>query len=371
MRRAQWNQERLQTAFVLMCGLLVTFCLQIVKFDIFPQKYFYDASAVQTMIRQLPRFALGDSYGVAAWVFHILNQVLPMDSQVVGGLTIWMILVLPCGWLTARSMRAIWSDYILFALYCVLLPIFVWNTHKETLQFFFFFILAICIIKGNSHSHTIDVLTVSLLLLWGLLFRSYYLIIAVGTAALLLLYYFPWERTSRENRKTVLLLLLLGAIIILLAIKMFRPQLLVKVFESRTAVNQTRMGSSDANTILLDLFENEEGTIVLYLVNYGIAAVRMLFPFELIFKGAQYLPFIGLQLFWNALLLRRINRVVQYRKNGNECIAQVRLLAVLLSWYLVSFLFEPDFGSFVRHQVAVFPVAFPLYVDKMQESINT
>lgn len=363
MRGMQWNRERVQTAFVLLCGLLITFCLQIVKFQIFPQKYFYDAGAVQSMMQQSLAIEPGDSYGITAWVFQLLDRFLPMDSQLAGGLFVWLLAVFPCGWLAARYMRAVWCDYILFALYCVLLPIFVWNTQKEALQFFFFCIVAFCAIKGENCPRTEGVLII-LLLLWGLLFRTYYLITAAGTAALMMLYAFPWEKVGKRQIRILMLLLILGAAVLLIVIKELHPQLLSRLFGGRMAVNLARIGSSDANTILLDLFENKKGSIILYLVNYGIAAVRMLFPFELIFKGAQYLPFIVLQLFWDALLLRQIIEAVQCRKNGTKHSEQERLLSIMISWYLVSFLFEPDFGSFVRHQTAAFPVAFPLFTVK-------
>lgn len=361
--RTQWNRERVQTAFVLLCGLLITFCLQIVKFDIFPQKYFYDAGVVQTLMQQLPPIRLHDSYGVTAWVFHLFDQLLPMDSQLAGGLSVWVLVIFPCGCLAARYMRAVWSDYILFALYCVLLPVFVWNTQKEAVQFFFFFVVALCAIKGKNCRCTKAAL-ILLLLLWGLVFRTYYLIIAAGTAALMLLYAFPWEKTEKRQARILLFVLFLGAIVILVAIKGLYPQLLSRVFGSRTVVNMARIDSSDAKTILIDVFENKEGSIILYLVNYGIAAVRMLFPFELIFKGIHYLPFIALQLFWDALLLHQIIGTIQCRKNGTSDFVQTRLMSIMVSWYLVSFLFEPDFGSFVRHQSAAFPIMFPLFTVK-------
>lgn len=360
MKQKKWDQERIQTAAVLLSGLCVTFCLQIMKFEFFPEKYFYDAATVQSMMQKSIVIVPGASYPITAWTFNLLNRIFPVDSQLMGSLTIWVLVILPCGWLAAHCMRVIWSDYILFAVYCVLLPVFVWNTQKEALQLVPLFLIAFCIIKSDFSQYTADILIVSLLLLWGVVFRIYYIIIAVGTMTLMILYHFPWEKRTKRQRMLSFLVLLVGVVMLLFVVKTCFPKLLFEVFGVRTDINLARIGSSDANTIILDLFENKDNSIILYLINYAIAAIRMFFPVELLFKGIQYVPFIILQMFWDVLLLRQIREAIKCRIAGSKRLTQIRFLTVIISWYLVSFLFEPDFGSYIRHQTAMFPVMFPL-----------
>ena len=86
----------------------------------------------------------------------------------------------------------------------------------------------------------------------------------------------------------------------------------------------------------------------------------MMFPVELILKGMQYVPFVVLQLCWTGLLCRAVWAAV--RGKWKESWPEKRLLAVTAAWYLVAFLFEPDFGSFIRHQSSAFPLVFPVLI---------
>lgn len=245
---------------------------------------------------------------------------------------------------------------MLFGVYSVLLPIFVWNTHKEALQFFFFLLVAVVAMCCKERSATADVLLVALLLIWCLVFRSYYLVTAAGTAFFLILTWLPWNKWSPAYRKRLILGAICTGIVLVLLVALAKPDILVRLFDGRMSVNRARGNDPDANTIILDVIENPARTIPLYIVNYVLAAFRMMFPIELIAKGVQYVPFIVLQLCWTGLLCHAVWLAShgKWKENWPE----KRLLAVTVAWYLVAFLFEPDFGSFIRHQAAIFPVIF-------------
>lgn len=344
--------------FVLLCCFVVSFFLQICKFRIFPPKYFFDAGAVQEFMLMELKFSPADSYYNTAIILNWMNKWLPMNSQLAGGLVFWAFSIIPCGWIVLRYMKNTWEHYLLIACYAVMLPVFVWNTQKEAIQFIFFLLLAIIAYFIKSENYTVDVLLVSLLFLWGLLFRMYYIITAAVAAFFMILGRFPWNQCPPKKRKAILIGMIGFVLVLLVLMSVFIPQAVAQLFGGRMQVNSVRGNDPNANTIILDLVDNPNGRLSLYLFNYIVAAVRMMFPFELLFKGVQYLPFVLFQLFSTVLLGRAIIRFL-YGNLWRE--PEKRFLYILLSWYLVSFLFEPDFGSFIRHQAAAFPIAFPTY----------
>ena len=93
------------------------------------------------------------------------------------------------------------------------------------------------------------------------------------------------------------------------------------------------------------------GNLPLFLVNYGINAARMLVPVELLTKGMQYIPFLLFQLAVTVYLASLFVHVDEI-EDENQFLA----LSIFLGYFLASAIFEPDFGSWVRHESATFPV---------------
>ena len=354
----QGQKDKAQTVLLLCICVALSLFLQAAKFSIFPDKYFYDASIVQGRMQENVQFGFFDSYANTTLLFQALNVLFPMNSQLWGGIVVWAMALPFFIWMGLKYLKPTWEHYMLFGVYSVLLPIFAWNTHKEALQFFFFLLVAVVAMCCKERSATADVLLVALLLIWCLVFRSYYLVTAAGTAFFLILTWLPWNKWSSAYRKRLILGAICAGIVLVLLVALVKPDILVRFFDGRMSVNRTRGNDPDANTIILDVIENPARTIPLYIVNYVLAAFRMMFPIELIAKGVQYVPFIVLQLCWTGLLCHAVWSAShgKWKENWPE----KRLLAVTVAWYLVAFLFEPDFGSFIRHQAAIFPVIFPV-----------
>lgn len=93
------------------------------------------------------------------------------------------------------------------------------------------------------------------------------------------------------------------------------------------------------------------GNQFLFMINFLINGVRMMFPVELMTKGVFYFPFVFYQIFILYYLARSLKNI-----NANSSSIMVLSISVMLGFLLGSFTFEPDFGSFVRHEAATFPV---------------
>lgn len=92
-------------------------------------------------------------------------------------------------------------------------------------------------------------------------------------------------------------------------------------------------------------------SLPLFLLNYLINAVRMMIPFELAVRSVQYLPFFLFQVAVTAYLIHLFGKLSEIEDE-----TQFLAASVFLGYVLASVLFEPDFGSWVRHEAATFPV---------------
>ena len=119
-------------------------------------------------------------------------------------------------------------------------------------------------------------------------------------------------------------------------------------------------GSADSATLIRNWIPGDG--LPVFMANYVFNAFRMMIPLELALKGAYYLPFFAFQCmitFYTVNLIRQINNI----DDPNLFIA----LCVYIGYALASFIFEPDFGSWTRHESATFPVLLLLVCNRYQK----
>ena len=119
-----------------------------------------------------------------------------------------------------------------------------------------------------------------------------------------------------------------------------------------------------ANSMIDDKIEHG-GNLILYMENYVINSIRMVFPIELIKGGIYYIPFVVFEFFLIYYIRKAIFRlyVMDFK--------QILALSVFLAYFLGSVLFEPDFGSFVRHEASTFPILYILIFNPDNWNIQT
>lgn len=362
-RKLHKRYPRNKLLYVLLggCFLLALF-MQIVKFHIFPEYYFYDARSVQRIMVTDDAGILGISYLNTARLCKLLNVLFPMDGQLFGGLFFFFCGIPVGAWtlsLVDASLFQGWNKVIASALllgYCVLLPVFVWNTQKEAIQFLFLVLMAMIFQHAEENPLAVGLGYIVFMLVWGLSFRAYYLLILVGSVAL----YFLLQYPKRKSRVCLFAGVCMLIVMCLLVLKQLHPSLLKKLFDSRARILEADGANRTINTAIKDIFANPNQSVCLYLLNYAINAVRMMLPLELLGQGVLKIGFAAWQLFNTGLLGIAVIRCWKKTATETQCLR----IAFVMCWYMVAFLFEPDFGSFVRHQTALFPILYPLCIQK-------
>ena len=137
-------------------------------------------------------------------------------------------------------------------------------------------------------------------------------------------------------------------------IKVFKADLYNQLINLRYSLNKDRLESADAVTIINDLLSNKNA--LLYVINYIINYVRMLFPIELISKGGKYVIFFIYQIMFSTYLITSIKTYIIDKNNIKKC-----YLCMLIGYLSVANLFEPDFGSLIRHETALFYIFVSLF----------
>ena len=196
--------------------------------------------------------------------------------------------------------------------------------------------------------------SIKLILILGLFywestfFRSYYIIMgALFLVAYLLLKYIQ-IKNIKMNSKIVINFLVIMFIMFtcfLLIVQVIMP-------EEYEAVIGVR--DSNLNEVAVSQIENwieSDGTLHLFLVNYLINSIRMMIPVELLTKGISYLPFIVFQIMTLYYLFQTVKSL-----NSSTKAEVILSLAIFIGYLMGSFIFEPDFGSFIRHESATFPI---------------
>lgn len=240
-----------------------------------------------------------------------------------------------------------------------LLNIFVFTLSKDILQFVVF-IAIFFVIDSKKVKEKIKVL-VSLIILacWGVFFRKYYLIIGF----FVLIFFIMIKNSNNKNKNINIKSIIKFYFIFICMLQIGRlvlPELYQEVIlvKYKTLYN-LKMGGAYPVTAIKDLIQNTN--LISFTINHIISVIRMLIPIELIKFGIKYYPFLIYQVFvsYNLYKAWRNTRYNSLKKNIALCI--------YIAFILGSAIFEPDFGSWVRHEIAAFPIIYILIKEEKIE----
>lgn len=326
----------------------ITILSKFIQMTILPGKYFWDSTRLLSMVTESNTMeAWGGSYEVTADFFRAINI---FNFNTLNGWAIFLstIFTFVIIFMIARANQPdlIQSIYIIAAV--ALLNIYIFNISKDIIQFAIFFLMYLVIVS-KLLNYNLKVFLCFIIFVWeSTFFRSYYIIMA----ALFVILYFIFIRIKRENIKVNKKVVFKVIILMFFSVFAF---LFISQFVSRDdyeAVINVR--SYNINEIAVSQIENiieSNGTLGIFMVNYVINAIRMMIPVELLLKAVSYAPFVLFQVFVLFYLIKTIKGL-----NSNTRNEVLITLAVFCAYLLGSFIFEPDFGSFVRHESATFPI---------------
>lgn len=331
-----------------------------------PAKYFYDNNRIVGMVNEdMSMEAWGGSYVVAANFFRAIN-IFGFTSISQWSWFLGMLLTLVVFFMVLRLPELDMVQTI-FLLACVgLLNIYVFNIGKDAIQFLFFMAVYLVLLMPIKSSAVKIVCAAIILYFESKVFRSYYVLIA----ALVLAIYCILAVFRRNHRlppavkiiiTTVTMYLLVCVMMVVASVAMHSEY--EQIMGIRDYSLSSREGDVDSVTIIKNWVGGDNSTnLPLFLLNYLINAVRMMIPFELAIKGVQYLPFFCFQVAVTVYLAHLFGKLDEIEDE-----TQFLAISIFLGYVLASALFEPDFGSWVRHEAATFSVLHLLVFSRNQQ----
>lgn len=326
------------------CSLIfiISIVIKSLQYKVLPIKYFYDSKHILSLMNG--NYIADKSYNFTAKLFDNINffnfnslQEWSIFLSIIFTTIIFLIII--------QKKEYNLKQYIFIYSSIALLNIYVFNLSKDIIQFTFFLIIYLIILNKKISNYNKLILTSIVLLYEALNFRVYYAIMIMIMWTIYIIY-IKFIKDKKLKKSTILKILLLS--IILFFIEVFIVQLLStdnynSIMNARSSVNVGRDSSTDAVTIIKDLL-GENSNYLIFIGNYLINTIRIMFPIELLFKGIKYIPFIIYQLFITYSLFKTSKKI-----NYNNILT----IITIISFIMISIIFEPDFGSFIRHESAL------------------
>ena len=324
---------------LILCLILFfeTCIIKIIQYTILPDKYFYDSRKILAIMNGS---ALTDKgYSFTANFFKKINIFGFYDIKQWSIAISIVFLIFFIVFFSKRRFNFIEFVYIIIAY--ALLNIYVFNLSKDIIQLFFF-IIVYFICSNQKYSNKKKIIIVSgIFIIESLFFRTYYFIIGILTIGLYYIYCIFFENEKIQNKKRTGFIVIISFILFMFMIFILQKissENYMLIINARSSSNIYR-DSTDAVTMINDIFKNTN--YFFFVINYIINTVRIMFPIELIVKGIKYLPFIILQIFFSGVLLKNLIHVKKEKS--------IYIFAVM-AFTMVSIIYEPDFGSVIRHE---------------------
>lgn len=329
---------------------------------VLPPKYFYDNNRMlKMMLGSAGDSAWGGNYEVAADLFRNLNFA-NIDTMVDWSICVGIIFT---ALVTLMILRSDAPDLLqsLFILATIgLLNIYIFTIGKDIIQFAFFFAIYMVLLLPIENSLVKILASAGILYYESTFFRAYYILIAALILAVYVVLEFSRSRRQLGFGSLMIIVALLFALIysMMASAQVLMPDEYQQIIGLRAGYDIAFGDSADSATLILNLIPGDG--LPMFMLNYVINAFRMMIPIELAMRGAYYLPFFAFQCMvtvYMVNLLRQINHI-------NDATLFLAL-CVFLGYVLGSFLFEPDFGSWTRHEAATFPVLHLLVLNRYQK----
>ena len=226
----------------------------------------------------------------------------------------------------------------------IVLNIWCFCLSKEPVQMLFFLFISLILINKKLNSKSKYILSILIILLAVLFYRTYYILIIFFFILTYLVCEYFLFKLERINKKTIILLLVILAFTYFIMLNI----LSIIDIESYNELIYVRTRSGIANTQMINIFKSTN--LLLFSLDYFIMIIRMMFPIELLPLGIKYFPYVLYQLLVSYFLIDSFSNIKKTSKSRKIAIY------MFIAFLLASATFEPDFGSWIRHEASTFPI---------------
>ena len=255
---------------------------------------------------------------------------------------IWNILLVIILFKAQTRLSELQLSFIILSI--IVLNIFDFTLAKEPIQMLFFILIYLVLICKSLNKTNKFILSVIIIIFSALFFRIYYLLIAFFSISVGIILSIDKRKNKKTGfKKIVKYIILLGIIyfMFLVLCKVLKPNEYSELIRVRTRVG-------GAKSDMINIFRSDN--LVLFVLDYLLMLIRMLLPIELLPLGIKYVPYVLYQVVITFFIIKALRNF-----KNNDSIKNIALI-IYLGFILGSAAFEPDFGSWVRHEAVIFPI---------------
>lgn len=318
--------------------LIVTY-----RSELLPAKFSYDGDKLAGLALQRRPGVEDQSYENVAWLYRVAGIA---DNPLLAGLVGFgfMVLVVVAIRLRAGTLPApSWRSAFLAGLCLVLGAVYLGYFTKDLLVLAV--VLPVVLLRRQRYA---EPLILAVMVAYGLVFRDYWLLVAVCYAALRVVTF--WRLR--------LVVLLGGCACLLVALAIYLEYVAdVPSDYYRWSVNEARQQSLDASSMIRPPFDIDgplHGPLDL-LGTFAFLAI----PIPLALKASAYYISLAamISVVWLTFFstLRRPCWDVDRRTSSAVDVAFLRCICLVSAFLVVQSLFEPDYGSALRHLTPLLP----------------
>lgn len=239
---------------------------------------------------------------------------------------------------------------IFLVLTILVLNIFDFNLAKEPIQMLYFVLIYFVIARKELKDSFKYILSFLILYCASITFRTYYILIAffmLGASLICKIFGLMKEKLKFYDIIIITIALGLGYFLLLTIAQNVMPDEYAELVRVRTR-------ETEAKTDISNLITDDDSNLLLFTLDYLLMLVRMMIPIELLSFGPKYWPYVAYQVMITFYIIAALKNIKKNHKSKNVA------LYVYLGFLCGSATFEPDFGSWVRHEAAIAPILFIL-----------
>jgi hypothetical protein len=347
------NADTSWLVWILVVGILVVAALS--KEIILPRYFFFDSGTIDTFIAVRSKFTPGDSYSSTAAIFGLVG--LRQSSALLPVLT--SLIVVPAllwGVCKARRTAIRLRELVIFGFFGFMAVVYMTTLSKDLIVLILvMFFLA----RPKRHRWLSLALWAGLAVVYGYYFRPYWFLVL--PLALALRVFFTRVRRPVLIAPAILFLLLMFAFALQVKLGMSADAF-------RTAVNDVRIGTGETNARTMITPFVQGGSFASGYVNVCLTLAALIMPAPLLLTVSPY--YIAIFVFISVLQVSFWMSFGKAVRNGTD-IFVIECACLVAAFVAIQSMFEPDYGSYVRHLSPFYPLMFYIWLRESRSDISS
>ncbi len=341
---------RIDTKHLIVIGVyLIGLSIIALSPHLLPKKYFFDNDTLISLIQNTNTNALPKSFANTAFLYKLLGfgTVIPISVGKYVIYTLSFVIILLPNKNFLKSLRFFSVEHLIVAAWMIILPIYLGQYSKELFSLILVFSLLNSI--GNKYSFILSIL---LIMMYASYIRIYWYIVLF---LFLVIYYLSFRKIDKYLKIIALALIIVAFYFLVHSVTgKF-------ITDARYSINIARVNSEYANTMIHNPFVNTSAFTDI--ANTVYCWLRLLFPVTMIFSGLIQGLFALIQITTVLFIIYKVIKNYRFIQTGYEFVIkdtyQKKLFAAvawIFSFSFVEAMFEPDYGTFSRHELALLPM---------------